>query len=154
MTASLNRVYLAGRLTRDPQVRYTPSGSAVADLGIAVDDSYRSKTGETVERTCFVDVTVWGRQAETSGEYLSKGSSVLIEGSLEFDQWENQQGEKRNKVKVRAARVQFLDPPPRGEYKDASASSDTGGTSAGSAAPPKPEAIEDNEQTDTDEDPF
>ena len=106
--ANLNRVILAGRLTRDPEVRYTPSGTAVADLGFAISDNYRNKAGELVEQACFVDVVVWGRQAETSGEYLRKGSPALIEGRLQFDQWENQQGEKRSKLRVRAERVQFL----------------------------------------------
>lgn len=107
MTA-LNRVIIAGNLTRDPEVRYTPSGTAVGDVGVAISESYRNKAGELVETTCFVDVEVWGRQAETTAEYLSKGSPVLIEGRLRLDQWENQQGEKRSRLKVRADRVQFL----------------------------------------------
>lgn len=107
MTA-LNRVIIAGNLTRDPEVRYTPSGTAVGDVGVAISESYRNKAGELVETTCFVDVEVWGRQAETTAEYLSKGSPVLIEGKLRLDQWENQQGEKRSRLKVRADRVQFL----------------------------------------------
>ena len=106
--ANLNRVLLVGGLTRDPEIRYTPSGTAVADLGLAVSDSYRNKAGELVEQVCYVDVVVWGRQAETSGGYLKKGSPVLVEGRLQFDQWENQSGEKRNKLRVRADRVQFL----------------------------------------------
>jgi len=115
---TMNKVFLAGHLTRDPQLRYTPSGSAVTDMGLAVDDKYRSKSGELVERTCFVDITAWGRQAETCGEYLSKGSGVLVEGTLEFDQWENKQGEKRSKLRVRAQRVQFLGSPRRNETKE------------------------------------
>jgi single-strand DNA-binding protein len=107
--ANYNRVILAGRLTHDPEVRYTPSGTAVADIGLAVSDSYKNKSGELVEQTCYVDVVVWGRQAETTGEYLHKGSPVLIEGKLQLDQWENQQGEKRSKLRVRADRVQFLE---------------------------------------------
>ena len=106
--ASMNRVFLVGNLTRDPEVRYTPSGTAVADLGVAVSDNYRNKAGEMVESVCFVDVEVWARQAETCAEYLSKGSPVLVEGRLKLDQWENQQGEKRSKLRVRADRVQFL----------------------------------------------
>ena len=106
--ASFNKVIIVGNLTRDPEVRYTPTGTAVTDLGLAISENYKSKTGEMVESTCFVDVVVWGRQAETCAEYLSKGSPALIEGRLQFDQWENQQGEKRNKLRVKADRVQFL----------------------------------------------
>ncbi len=107
--ASLNRVILAGNLTRDPEVRYTPSGMAVADLRLAVNERYKdSTTNEWKEKAVYVDVVVWGRQAETSGQYLSKGSPVLIEGRLQLDQWENQQGEKRSKLRVNASRVQFL----------------------------------------------
>ena len=106
--ANLNRVILAGNLTRDPEVRYIPSGTAVAELGFAVSDNYKNKAGELVEQTCFVEVVVWGPQAESIGEYLRKGSPALFEGRLQFDQWENQQGEKRSKLRVRADRVQFL----------------------------------------------
>lgn len=106
--ADLNRVILAGRLTRDPDVRFTPSGTAVADLGVAISERFKTRSGEWEERAVFVDVVVWGRQAETSGEYLSKGSPVLIEGRLQLDQWETQQGDKRSRLRVRADRVQFL----------------------------------------------
>lgn len=114
MAADLNSVILAGRLTRDPEVRHTSAGQAVADLGLAISERYKNKAGEWVERSVFLEVVVWGRQAETCGEYLAKGSAVLIEGRLQLDQWENQQGEKRSKLLVRALRVQFLDPPPSG----------------------------------------
>ena len=106
--ASYNRVMLMGNLTRNPELKYTPSGSAVADLGLAVNESFKNKAGETIEQTCFVDVVAWGRQAETAAEYLKKGSPVFVEGRLQFDQWESQQGEKRSKLRVRAERVQFL----------------------------------------------
>ena len=106
--ASYNRVLLMGNLTRNPEIRYTPSGTAVTDLGLAVSDNYKNQAGELVERTCFVDVVAWGRQAETASEYLHKGSPVFVEGRLQLDQWENQQGEKRSKLRVRADRVQFL----------------------------------------------
>ena len=80
----------------------------MADLGLAVNESFKNKAGETIEQTCFVDVVAWGRQAETAAEYLKKGSPVFVEGRLQFDQWESQQGEKRSKLRVRAERVQFL----------------------------------------------
>ncbi len=118
--ASYNRVLLMGNLTRNPEIRYTPSGTAVADLGLAVNENFKNKAGETVEQTCFVDVVVWGRQAETSAEYLHKGSPVFVEGRLQLDQWESQQGEKRSKLRVRADRVQFLGSPGKGtEFGDA-----------------------------------
>lgn len=112
--ASYNRVLLMGNLTRNPEIRYTPSGTAVADLGLAVNESFKNKAGEMVEQTCFVDVVVWGRQAETASEYLHKGSPVFVEGRLQLDQWESPQGEKRSKLRVRADRVQFLGSPGKG----------------------------------------
>ena len=111
--STLNRVFLMGNLTRAPEVRYTPAGTAVGDLGLAVNETFKNKAGETVESTVFVDVEVWARQAETCGEYLHKGSPVFIEGRLKLDQWENQQGEKRSKLRVRADRVQFLGGAPK-----------------------------------------
>jgi single-strand DNA-binding protein len=116
--ADVNRVFLAGRLTRDPEVRYTPSGMAVADLGLAISERFKTKEGDWEEKTVFVDVVVWGRQAETSGEFLYKGSPVLVEGRLQLDQWENQQGEKRTKLRVRADRVQFLGSPRKDDVAD------------------------------------
>lgn len=109
--STLNRVFLMGNLTRSPEVRYTPAGTAVGDLGMAVNETYKNKSGETVESTVFVDVEVWARQAETCAEYLSKGSPIFVEGRLKLDQWENQRGEKRSKLRVRADRVQFLGAP-------------------------------------------
>ena len=108
---SMNRVFLMGNLTRDPQLRHTASGMAVSDLGLAINDNYRNKAGELVESTCFADVVVWGRQAETCEQYLSKGSPVMVEGRLQLDQWESENGEKRSRLRVRASRVQFLGRP-------------------------------------------
>ncbi|HSG71851.1 MAG TPA: single-stranded DNA-binding protein [Planctomycetaceae bacterium] len=100
--ASFNKVILVGNLTRDPQVRYTPSGSAVTDIGLAVSRTWFDKqTNSRKEDTTFVDVTLWGRTAEVAGEYLSKGRSVLIEGRLQLDQWDDKEtGQKRSKLKV------------------------------------------------------
>ena len=109
----LNRVFLVGNLTRDPEVRYIPSGTAVADLQMAINRKYKTGAGENNEDTCYVGAVAWGRQAETAGEYLRKGSSVLIEGSLRYEQWESN-GEKRNRLRVHADRVQFLDRVRRG----------------------------------------
>jgi single-strand DNA-binding protein len=105
--ASLNQVVLLGNLTRDPEVRYTPTGTPVARLGLAVNN--RVKQGdEWKDDPCFIDVTVFGKQAESCGEYLSKGQPVLVEGRLQYRTWESQEGQKRSKHEVVAFRVQFL----------------------------------------------
>ena len=106
--ANLNRVFLIGNLTRDPEIRYIPSGKAVADLNMAINRKYRTTSGEFKEETCYVGVVVWERQAETAGEYLKKGSAILVEGSLRYEQWEAN-GEKKNRLRVTADRIQFLD---------------------------------------------
>jgi len=107
--ASFNKVILMGNLTRDPELKTAPSGSKVADLGLAVSESWRDKnTGENREVVCFVDVTVWNRLAELCQQYLKKGSPILVEGRLQMDEWKNQQGEKRSKLRVRADTVKFL----------------------------------------------
>src|SRR5690349_17757063 len=107
--ASFNKVLLMGNLTRDPEVRYTPKGTAVTELGIAVNRIYTGESGEKREEVTFVDVTVWGRTAENVGEYLRKGRPVFIEGRLQLDSWEDKQsGQKRNKLRVVADNVQFL----------------------------------------------
>jgi single-strand DNA-binding protein len=104
--ASYNRVILVGNLTRDPELRYIPSGTAVTDVGIAVND--RVKRGDQwVDEATFVDVTLWGRTAEIANEYLSKGSPVLIEGRLKLDRWEKE-GQKHSKLKVVGERLQML----------------------------------------------
>lgn len=106
--SSINRVFLMGNLTRNPELRKTPSGVSVSDLGLAVSEKYRNKAGEVVESVCFADIVVWGRQAETCGQYLQKGAPVMVEGRLQLDQWQNDKGEKRSRMRVRADRVQFL----------------------------------------------
>lgn len=108
--ASYNKVILIGNLTRDPQVRYTPSGTAVTELGLAVNRVWMDKATNTKkEETTFIDVTLWGRQAELAGEYLSKGRPVLIEGRLHLDSWDDKEsGQKRSKLKVVGEEMQFL----------------------------------------------
>jgi single-strand DNA-binding protein len=105
--ANLNKVLLIGNLTRDPEVRYTPKGTAVGDLAIAINDSYKGQDGTVKETVTYVDIEVWGRQAETCKQYLTKGRPVFIEGRLKLDQWE-QEGQKKSRLKVVAERVQFL----------------------------------------------
>lgn len=104
---SFNKVILMGNLTRDVEVRYTPSGTAVAEIGLAVNDKRKDASGQWVDETTFVDVTLFGRQAEVAGEYLAKGSPVLIEGRLKLDQWEKD-GQKRSKLKVVAENMRML----------------------------------------------
>jgi single-strand DNA-binding protein len=107
--ASYNKVMLMGNLTRDPEVRYTPKGSAVADLALAVNRVYTAENGERREEVTYVDVTLWSRTAEIAGQYLKKGSPVFIEGRLQMDTWEDKQtGQKRSKIKVVGEVMQLL----------------------------------------------
>ena len=148
MAASLNKVLLMGNLTRDPEVKYTPKGTAVCDLGLALNDSYKAQDGTIKETVTYVDVEVWGRTAENCKQYLTKGRPVFIEGQLRLDQWE-QDGQKRSKLKVRALSVQFLGGGPGrpgggGEQRSTS-TGDTGRTASRPASsvsedrPPPPE---------------
>jgi single-strand DNA-binding protein len=105
--ASYNRVILVGNLTRDVELRYIPSGMAVTDIGLAVNDRRKNASGEWVEETTFVDVTLWGRQAEVASEYLTKGAPVLIEGRLKLDSWEKD-GQKFSKLRVTGEKMQML----------------------------------------------
>ncbi|MEO6970738.1 MAG: single-stranded DNA-binding protein [Chthoniobacterales bacterium] len=158
--ASYNKVFLLGNLTRDPEVRYTPKGSAVADIGIAVNRQYTLDNGEKREEVTFVDVTLWGRQAEVAGEYLKKGRSVFIEGRLQLDIWDDKtSGQKRSKLKVIGEMMQMLGGRPGGggsggpdegggEEAPARSSKSSGGSQ--SAPPPKRGSSE----PDDDEIPF
>lgn len=132
--ATLNKVLLIGNLTKDPEVRYTSGGMAVADLRLASSRKFKTSSGEEKEETCFVSITVWGRQAETCGEYLRKGSSAFVEGRLKLDEWEKD-GKKMNRLTVVAERVQFLGSPRRAEYGDAPEAAER----RPAKAPPPPE---------------
>jgi single-strand DNA-binding protein len=105
--ASFNRVILVGNLTRDPELKYIPSGTAVCDIGLAVNDRRKTASGEWIEETTFVDVTLWARTAEVASEYLTKGAPVLIEGRLKLDTWEKD-GKKNSKLRVVGERMQML----------------------------------------------
>ena len=107
--ADLNKVFLMGRLTGDPELRYTPGGAAVTDLRLATSRVWTGKDGDRKEDTLYIDVTVWERQAENCCQYLKKGSAIHVEGSLKMETWDSPSGEKRSKIKVLADRVQFLD---------------------------------------------
>lgn len=106
--ANLNKVMMIGRLTADPELKYLPSGSAVCSMRLATSRTYKGRDGEQQEDTCFIDIAVWNRQAELCNQYLEKGREVFIEGRLDYDQWESQDGQKRSKHKITAERVQFL----------------------------------------------
>jgi single-strand DNA-binding protein len=116
--ASYNKVLLMGNLTKDPELRYTPQGTAVANLRLAVNRKYRSKDQELKEEVCFITAVVWNKQAETCNQYLHKGSSVFVEGRLQSRSWEDNAGAKRSVIEVRAERVQFMGAP--GQAKAAS----------------------------------
>ena len=106
--ANLNKVFLIGNLTRDPELRYIPSGTAVASFGLATNRIYTTQDGERKEEVCFVDIVAWSKTAENCANYLSKGSALFVEGRLQYDSWETEDGQKRNKLRVVADRVQFL----------------------------------------------
>jgi single-strand DNA-binding protein len=106
---SINKVLLSGRLTRDPELRYTPSGVAVITFSLALNRRYKDQSGEWKEEVSFVNVVAWQRQAELASEFLKKGSAVYVEGRLQSRSWETSEGSKRSVIEVRAERLQFLD---------------------------------------------
>jgi single-strand DNA-binding protein len=136
--ASYNKVLLLGNVTRDPEVRYTPKGTAVTDLGIAVNRQYTLDSGEKREEVTFVDVTFWGRTAEVAAEYLKKGRPVFIEGRLQLDTWDDKQtGQKRSKLKVMGEAMQMLGSRPGGAAGEEAEEGSRGRATGRSAAPPK-----------------
>lgn len=124
--SSLNKVFLLGNLTRDPELRYAPSGAAVASFGLAVNRKYK-QGDELKEETCFIDITVWNKQAETCTEYLKKGSAVLVEGRLNYRSWETNEGQKRSKLEVVAINIQFMPRPGQTEGNQEQKSSEPSG---------------------------
>lgn len=153
--ASFNKVILLGNLTRDPEVRYTPKGSAVCDIGIAVNRVYTTDNNEKREETTFVDVTLWGRTAEIAGEYLKKGRPVMIEGRLQLDTWDDKQsGQKRSKLKVVGETLQLIGSRPGGSGGSGGGSAEGGEEerpARGKTPPPKASAPA---EPDDDEIPF
>lgn len=105
---NMNRVFVGGNLTRNPDLRQTPGGMSVCDLAIAVNRFYNAQNGEKKQEVCYLDVVVWGKMAENCNRYLTKGSPVLVEGRLQMDSWQTKEGEKRSKIKINATSVQFL----------------------------------------------
>lgn len=137
----LNKVMLIGRLTRDVQLRFLPSQSAVADFGFAVGRKFKTANGEAKEETCFIDCACFGKSAETLNKYVSKGSLLFIEGRLHFEQWDDKQsGQKRSKLRVIVDQFQFLDPKPDGAKSDARPSSRPGGY-GGQTQTPEPAGV-------------
>ncbi len=122
--ANYNRVLLMGNLTRDPELRYIPSGSAVVNLRLAVNRTYKNQSGESKEEVTFVNVVVWAKQAENCAEYLSKGRPIFVEGRLQSRQWETDDGQKRSVLEVVADRVQFLGKRSDGESERSSGESE------------------------------
>ncbi|MCI0341512.1 MAG: single-stranded DNA-binding protein [Planctomycetales bacterium] len=105
---NLNKVFLIGRLTRDPELRYTQTGTAVAEFGLAINRKFTTADGQSREETCFVDVVLWAKRAEVASQYLTKGQPVFVEGRLELDQWQGPDGSKRSRLRVVADNFQFL----------------------------------------------
>lgn len=152
--ASFNKVILVGNLTRDPELRYTPKGMAIAKLGLAVNRTWRNEAGETKEEVTFVDVDVFGRTAENVGQYMRKGRPILIEGRLKLDQWDDKQtGQKRSRLGVVAETVQFLGSP-AGEGGGAPAAPRAPRSAAPSAPAPATEPVEGDLPPESDDVPF
>ena len=157
--ANLNRVLLIGNLTRDPEVRYTPKGTPVTEIGLAVNRVYSGEDGEKKEEVTFVDVTLWARQAEVAGQYLKKGRPVFIEGRLQLDSWDDKQtGQKRSRLRVVAENLQLL-----GSRQDAEGASPASGSFSASAPrrtpttsppPARPEPRDPDLDTEPDDIPF
>ena len=151
--ANFNKVILMGNLTRDPELRYTPKGTAIAKIGLAINRKWKSESGEMKEETTFVDVNAFGKTAETIGQYLKKGRPILIEGRLRYDTWEDKQTkQKRSKLGVLLETFQFLDSGGgRGDGGDASAAPSSR-PAAGAA--PAPETAEADAPPEGDDVPF
>src|SRR5882672_6211506 len=136
--ANFNKVILAGNLTRDPELRYTPNGKAIAKFGLAINRNWTTETGEKKEEVTFVDIDSFGRQAEVISQYLKKGRPVLVEGRLKLDQWDDKQsGQKRSRLGVVLEAFQFLD---SGRGDGAGGGSRPSAPSAPPSAPPSPDA--------------
>jgi single-strand DNA-binding protein len=151
--ASFNKVILMGNLTRDPELRYTTKGTAVAKIGLAVNRTWTSESGEKKEEVTFVDVDVFGRTAENVGQYMRKGRPILIEGRLKFDQWDDKQtGQKRSRLGVVAEIVQFLGSPAGAEGGPAPARPPR--PAAAPAAPPSEPGASEAAPPEEDDVPF
>lgn len=142
--ANLNRTFLIGRLTKDPEIRATTNGTPVANFTIAINRRYRSQTGEIKEETTYVGIVAWQKLAELCRQYLAKGRAVLVEGKLQNRNWETEDGQKRSTLEVRADRIEFLDREPRSEASAAEPAE------PGAVPETYSEAIADNGKSDDD----
>lgn len=145
MPASYNKVILLGNLTRDPEVKYTPKGTAIADIGLAVNRQYSTESGEKREDVTFIDITLFGRTAEVVGQYCKKGRPLMVEGRLQLDSWDDKQtGQKRSKLKVVGENIQLLG------GRDDAGSGEEHGNRRSSTPPPRRPAAPSPEQQDPD----
>jgi single-strand DNA-binding protein len=152
--ASFNKVVLVGNLTRDPELRYTPKGTAIAKIGLAVNRVWTNEAGEKKEEVTFVDVDVFGRTAENVGQYMRKGRPILIEGRLKLDQWDDKQtGQKKSKLGVVAETVQFLGSPAGAEGGGGAPAAPRAARPAPAAAPAA-EPVEGDGPPESDDVPF
>jgi single-strand DNA-binding protein len=153
--ASFNKVILVGNLTRDPELRYTPKGTAIAKVGLAVNRVWTSESGEKKEEVTFVDVDVFGRTAENVGQYMRKGRPILIEGRLRLEQWDDKQtGQKRSRLSVVAETVQFLGSPPNTGGGENSATKPRPAAASTPASAPAAEPLEGDTPPAGDDVPF
>src|ERR1700733_5374200 len=153
--ASLNKVILMGNLTRDPELRYTPKGTAIAKIGLAVNRIWTNEAGEKKEEVTFVDVDVFGRTAENVSQYMRKGRPILIEGRLKLDQWDDKQtGQKKSKLGVVAETVQFLGSPAGAEGGGGSAPAAPRAARPAAPVAPAAEPVEGDGPPESDDVPF
>ena len=134
--ANFNKVILMGNLTRDPQLRYTPTQMAVCDLGLAINRKWKAADGQMKEDVCFVDCTAWGRQAETLQKYVTKGQPLFVEGRLTYRTWDGKDGKKHSKLEVTVEGFQFLGGPRGGAGGAGAGGAAAGGAAAGGRAAP------------------
>jgi single-strand DNA-binding protein len=152
--ASFNKVILMGNLTRDPELRYTPKGTAIAKVGLAVNRVWTNEAGEKKEEVTFVDVDIFGRTAENVGQYMRKGRPILVEGRLKLDQWDDKQtGQKRSRLGIVAETVQFLGSAP-GSEGGAPSTPRAARPAAAAAAAPAAEPVEGDGPPENDDVPF
>jgi single-strand DNA-binding protein len=141
MAANFNKVILAGNLTRDPELRYTPKGTAIAKIGLAINRKWRSESGEMKDETTFVDVDAFGKTAETIGQYLKKGRPILVEGRLRYETWDDKQtGQKRSKLGVVLDSFQFMDSGNRSDSEGGAPAVPRAARPAAASSAPVPES--------------
>ena len=155
MAANFNKVILAGNLTRDPELRYTPKGLAIVKIGLAINRKWRSESGEMKDETTFVDVDAFGKTAETIGQYLKKGRPILIEGRLRYETWDDKTtGAKRSKLGVVMDSFQFIDSGNRGDSEGGAPAAAPRAARPAAASAPAAEPVEGDGPPESDDVPF